>query len=202
MVRKYIQYSMVGLLTLSGASLTQGTLAADANGQFAVRGAGLITCEIYNHERKAQSEVYLITAAWVDGYITATNQYLSDTYDVMSFETTELLAAFLDEHCSEHPRDRVFPVIKSLIAQLYDDRLRMRATKTEIAVGERTTSLYVEVLRRVQSKLASAGFYKGQIDGHFGQSTIEAVKAFQKSIEFRPTGFPDQTTLWRLLRAP
>jgi peptidoglycan hydrolase-like protein with peptidoglycan-binding domain len=55
------------------------------------------------------------------------------------------------------------------------------------------------VLRRVQQKLAAAGFYRGPIDGNYDASTQKAMQAFQTSVKLQPTGFPDQATLWRLL---
>ena len=179
----------------------QEAVAADEKGQFGVRGAGLITCAIYEKEREAQSEVYLITAAWIDGYITGINQHLPATYDIMSFETTELLTAILAKHCKKNPADTVFSVLRNLFAKLHQDRLQFHSNKTEIILGYREVSLYVEVLKRIQNKLYSAGFYKGDIDGTYNPSTIKAMKEFQRSVEFNPTGFPDQITLWRLLRS-
>lgn len=193
---------IVCAIAVSSLLSSQEAFAADDKGQFGVRGAGLISCAIYEKEREAQSEIYLITAAWVDGYITGINQHLPATYDLMSFETTELLAAILAEHCKKNPADTVFSVLKNLFDKLHQDRLQLHSNKTEVVVGERKASLYVEVLKRIQKKLFSAGFYKGEIDGIYSPSTIEAMKEFQRSVKYNPTGFPDQMTLWRLLRSP
>ena len=182
--------------------ISQGAMAADDKEQFALRGAGLITCAIYEKEREAKSEAYLMTAGWIDGYITGTNQHSPETYDILSFETTELLTAILAKHCKTNPTDRVFAVLKSLFMKLQQDRLQALSKKIEVVVGERKTSLYVEVLKRIQEQLTSAGFYKGKINGTYGQLTIKAMEAFQRSAKFNPTGFPDQMTLWRLLRNP
>lgn len=189
---------MAAIITLF---ISQGAVAADDNGQFGIRGAGLISCAMYEQERKAQDQVYLLTAAWVDGYITGTNQHAADTYDIMPFETTELIAAVLGEHCKENPDSSVFAVLSSLLKTVYDDRLIVRSDKTDVVIGQRTASMYVEVLKKVQNKLASKGFYSGKINGHYDPPTIDAMKAYQQSIDFNPTGFPDQLTLWKLLRA-
>lgn len=190
---------------IAGLALWPGVIpfvvAADAHGQFAVRGAGLMTCEIYSHERAAQSPAYLVAAAWVDGYITATNQHMADTYDVMPFESTELLAAVIGRHCEQHPEDRVFPVIDNLIEKLYQDRLQAHSEKIEIAVEQRHLSMYVELVKRMQSRLAAADLYQGAVTGHFDAPTRKALMAYQQSIGFEPTGFPDQATLWRLMRS-
>ena len=103
---------IVCAIVLTSLLSSQEAFAADDKGQFGVRGAGIISCAIYEKEREAQSEVYLITAAWVDGYITGTNQHMPSTYDLMSFETTELLTAILAEHCKKNPADTVFSVLK------------------------------------------------------------------------------------------
>ena len=193
--------SFFAVVLITGLFGTIGVYAADDKGQFGVRGAGLIPCALYTKEREAQGDVYLMTAAWVDGYITGTNQHLSETYDSLSFETTELLTAILGKHCKKNPNDLIFPVVKNLLEKLHGDRLSVHSEKTDVTIGERKVSLYIEVLKRIQTKLASAGYYKGKIDADYGPSTIEAMKKFQRSIEFRPTGFPDQMTLWRLLRS-
>ncbi len=199
-MERQIKWLSIAVTAVAALLLSQGGVAADDKGQFGVRGAGLIPCALYVQERQAKADVYLMTAAWVDGYITATNQYSADTYDMLSFETTELLAAILGEHCKKHPADRVFPVLKGLLAKLHQDRLQQHSNKVEVVVGERKASLYVDVLKRIQARLASAGFYNGKIDADYGQASIEAMKAFQGSIGFKATGFPDQMTLWRLFR--
>ena len=196
---RIVNLFLVGTLSLL---VFQGAFAADKKGQYGVRGVGLISCDVYMKERKAQGEVYLMAAAWMDGYITATNQHASDTYDVASFESTELLAAVLDEHCEKRPSARVFTVLRALFEKIHQDRLLERSQKTEVVVGDRKVSLYAEVLKRVQRKLRSANFYKGKIDGDYGRNTVEAMKKFQASVSFQPTGFPDQATLWKLLRSP
>lgn len=199
--QQYWKQAVVSAFCVACLLITQGANAADQYGQFGVRGAGLISCKIYENERKARADVYLMTAAWVDGYITASNQNLSDTYDIMSFETTELLTEVLAKHCKKNPADIVFAVVKSLLEKLYDDRLQHHSKKTKVVIGDRTVSLYVETMKRIQQRLKAAGFYNGKIDADYGKGMIGAVKSYQESIGFNPTGFPDQATLWRLLRA-
>lgn len=174
--------------------------AADKQGQFAVRGAGLISCAVFAQEQAARGDVYKIVSSWVDGYVTGVNQYAPDTYDLLSFETTELLMAILDRHCRVHPTDPVFGVLMKLFDQLKADRLREKSTKLTLSKDKREATHYVELVRRVQRKLQKHGLYHGDIDGEFNPDTSRAIASFQKSIGFEPTGFPDQTTLWRLLR--
>ncbi len=198
---KTLTKQLSSIIFLISTLASQGTIAADKSEQFAIRGAGLISCQIYDHERKARAYIYLLTTAWIDGYITASNEHLPDTYDLLSFESTELLTEILDKHCKKNPDDIVVTVLRAMLAKLHDDRLQNYSKKTEITSGERHTSLYVEVIKRVQQKLTSAGFYNGKIDGSYGKEMLMAMQSYQKSIAFKPTGFPDQASLWRLLRA-
>jgi Putative peptidoglycan binding domain len=176
--------------------------AADDMSEFAIRGAGLVPCEVYNRERDARSTAYNVIASWMDGYITGVNQYARDTYDVASFETTELYAALVSEYCKKHPQTPVFAVINSLVKQDWNDRLRAPSQKVEVAIGGEKVFLYEEAIKKIQEKLKSRGYYRDGITGSYGPSVQDAMKAYQKSLRFKPTGFPDQATLWRLFNAP
>jgi len=195
------RFFVVLILLVLSLLITQGAFASDDKGQYALRGAGLLTCAIYEKEREAKSEAYLMTAGWIDGYLTGSNQYAPKTYDLLSFETTELITAILAKHCKNNPTDRVFAVLNSLLTKLHQDRMQSFSKKAEVAVGDRKIVLYVEVLKRIQKALASKGLYKGRISGNYDQATTAAMKDFQDSVKLKPTGFPDQITLWRLLRA-
>jgi murein L,D-transpeptidase YcbB/YkuD len=184
-------------LTLFTASKVQ---AADGQGQFAVRGVGLISCGIYAQEYQAKEDVYLITAAWVDGYVTAVNEHAADTYDLLSFETTELIMAIVDRYCQANPTDTVFAVLTNLFKKLQQERIIEKSDKAAIVLDGRSAHHYIELIKRVQKKLKEDGLYHGDIHGEFNQQMIEALKRFQQLIGFEPTGFPDQATLWRLLR--
>ncbi len=189
------------LLTWFGISIPLLSTAADDKGQFAIRGAGLMPCALFYQEKQAESEVYLIAASWVDGYITGRNQYSDKNYDALSFETTELLMSILEKHCKRNPQDLVFSVISSLLGKLANQRLIQQSEKIEIVAGERKTILYVTTLKRAQQKLQASGYYQGEVTGDYDENTQQALKKFQKSIAFNSTGFPDQLTLWRLFRS-
>lgn len=56
-------------------------------------------------------------------------------------------------------------------------------------------------VRNVQSKLKSLGFYKGTVDGDFGEGTEAAVKAFQKQYKLTVDGKVGASTLKALASA-
>lgn len=174
--------------------------AADDDGRFSIRGAGLLNCETYVKEREARSKAYYMIGGWLDGYITGRNQFSPDTYDVTSFESTELLALILAEHCNKNPGDRLFSVVHSIFTKYEEDRVREGSPFVTVEVNERKTSLYRETMRRAQRVLKERKHYYGEIDGEFGPMMQLAIERFQREQEMNPTGFPDQSTLWRLFR--
>lgn len=196
-------YACTGFALVAAALLlaVPNARAADQRGGYAVRGAGLMSCAVFNQARKDKGDAYLVVAAWIDGYITGVNQYAAKTYDVAPFESTELFMNVVGQYCGGHPQARVFGVLLDLFKQLWPDRLADKSDKVPVAGSGHATRLYVEVVERMQRKLKASGDYSGSIDGKLSAETVEALKKYQRAIGFKPTGFPDQATLWRLLRS-
>lgn len=174
--------------------------ASDASKAFSIRGVGALPCETYLQELEKKSNVAFMIGGWLDGYVTATNRHTPDTYDALSFESTELVANLLAGHCKTHPKDPLFAVLGALLTQIQHDRLRERSPRVKGAVGEQQFTIYAEVLQRVQRKLSALGLYFGDPEPEFGEKTREALAAFQHGNNMQATGLPDQATLWRLLR--
>lgn len=191
---------LAGAFALSIVVLASVRVAAAAGqkDQYGIRGAGLVSCQVYNQQRKARSRAYDVIGGWMDGYITGMNQYAGDTYDAAPFETTELYAALVSEYCKKHPKTPVFAVLNSLVKYHWKDRLDASSPKVEVVVGEQKARLYVAVVRQIQQRLSQRGFYHGKITDSYGPAVQKAMGAFQRSIHFKPTGFPDEASLWQL----
>lgn len=78
--------------------------------------------------------------------------------------------------------------------------MKTESVRVRIEDSPRQTELYRETISRIQSKLAQKGLYQNEIDGRYTDAVKSAIIAFQSDIGFEMTGFPDQATLWRLLR--
>lgn len=173
--------------------------AADEKGTFAIRGAGLIDCATYLAEREKRSAAYMMMGGWIDGYVTAVNQRAAETYDATSFESTELITEIISLHCKTHLYDRLFSVLNSIVVERWMSRVMKHTPLVDIRSGELHVQLYSETILRVQNRLKKRRLLKTAATGQFDADTIAALAAFQKTINFKPTGFPDQATLWRLL---
>ncbi len=176
------------------------SLAGDPTGRFAMKGAGILTCKIFMEAREEQSQIYYMIAGWIDGYLTATNQHMDETYDITSFEKTELLTNVIANHCKDNDDDRLFTVVNSIVTKLNPDRLQVRSPMVTVSVGGRDAGLYVATIARVQLELKNRELYSGPVNGESNPATEKSFKAFQESVGYDATGFPDQASLWRLIR--
>ena len=176
--------------------------AADSDGKFAMKGAGLLPCRVYLSERERRSNVYYMIGGWVEGYVSAHNRHSEQTFDILSFESLELMLEIAERQCRENPDARLHEVLHAIIRQVERDRLESESPRVQIGTGERRTALYRETIRRVQERLRELGRFGEDADGRFTPQTRDALAAYQEDIGFEPTGFPDQATLWRLLRGP
>ena len=191
-------FSLVALLTVGSFAS-----AADKDGLFSIRGAGLLTCQTFVQEREAASDAYVMIGGWLDGYVTAINELSLDTFDVVPFVSTELLTVLINRHCKDNPTDLLFAVANTLLGRLFDDRLQTSSPYVDVRVGLNQTRLYTDTVVRIQSSLVAKGLLDVEATGHWNLATKDALAEYQKSIGMNSTtGFPDQATLWSLLRSP
>jgi hypothetical protein len=67
--------------------------AADADGNFVIKGAGTATCATLQKAKAARDERYASIAGWLDGYLSAQNELRGATFDLAPWQQTELLLA-------------------------------------------------------------------------------------------------------------
>lgn len=191
-------FSLIALLAVGSFAS-----AADKDGLFSIRGAGLLTCQTFVQEREAASDAYVMIGGWLDGYITAVNELSLETFDVVPYVSTELLTILIDRHCKDNPADLLFAVANTLLGRLFDDRLKSSSPHVDVRVDLHQTRLYTDTVARIQSSLAAKGLLDGEATGQWSVATTNALAEYQKSIGMSSTtGFPDQATLWSLLRSP
>ncbi len=175
--------------------------AGDVNGRYAIRGAGLLSCKTFIEERSKQSPAYMMIGGWMDGYITAYNQLQDNTFDVTSYETTELLSVVINRHCVNNLNDILAPVLNSLLTRLHANRIKTASPYITINVGKYNGSLYVQTIKEIQRRLTQKGLYKKTANGLWNDETQTAISNYQKQHGFDVTGYPDQKTIWHLFRS-
>jgi len=185
---------LVTFLTPSQAS------AADVNGKFTALGAGRAPCSRFVEARQAKSTEYYLFGGWMEGFLSARNQVEEETFSLAPWQSTDLLAGFLADYCAKHPEEPFITAVRVMAQALQPQRMKESSPTVTLTVGPVRQQFFVEALRRVQSRLKDLGFYKGAVDGDFGKESAAALKAYQQREGIEETGFPDQLSLFKLLR--
>lgn len=188
------------ILTVALLSLaTPMALAADKDGAFALKGIGRLNCDQFIAAANDGSNRLYQFGGWLEGYVSAYNHLSPDTFDVLSFESPDLLASMVGSHCARNPDDRFADVVVALIGKLKANRVAVRSKLLTLPAAQGNTYLYAETLRRTQQALKERDYYQGSVDGAFGPATQAALQNFQRDNALTVTGAPDQQTLRRLL---
>ncbi|MSP67880.1 MAG: peptidoglycan-binding protein [Alphaproteobacteria bacterium] len=187
------------LTLLLGIGASSDATAADSKGQFALRGAGLATCEQFVKALEERGNDMFAIGGWLDGYLTALNQYVPQTFDVAPWQSTDSMANIILRNCRQDPQQRFIAVVSSMANAFKKTQLKELSNRKPIKVANAQTLVYDETVKRVQEALANTGHFTGKPDGQFGPATQAAIEAYQKASSIDMTGLPDQRTLWGLL---
>ncbi len=90
-------------LALSVAGWGGPAAAADAEGKYVINGAGTLGCLVWLEERLNISWKALSYTAWVQGYISAHNEYTDGVRNVIDGADVATLNAWIDNHCKKNP---------------------------------------------------------------------------------------------------
>lgn len=192
------QLAMLGLL--AGAALSPAA-AQDSNPrQFAVEGAGMLTCARFVEARTdTTSPEYQRMIGFIEGYLSAANLYEPDTFDLTPWHNAAALDLIVENHCTQHPEDRLVGVTQRMVGGLRPFRVARFSPMLEVGDGENRAFVYETILRRAQAALRVRGLYSGPEDGTYTPALRQAFRDFQRSTGLDDTGVPDPATLWKLL---
>jgi hypothetical protein len=186
---------LAGCLVAACICLPATAVAADPRGDFAVRGIGLETCGAYAEQRAEQPALRMAARSWLNGYLTAYNQFVLDTYDVTAGKSLEELETGLEGYCQANPEHTISFAAIAVASSL--DPARIRANPDKTSGRPKVAS---DTLRRIQQALKTRGHYKGAVDGVDGPGTRASLESFQRTEGLPVTRLPDSITLTRLFQ--
>lgn len=195
-------WQRVGLTAAVLLGLVGTAEAADKDGRFKIEGAGALSCPRFNEIKAKRGDEYRFVLSWIDGYLTAANEFSSDTFDILSWQSSELVGAMIEGFCQQNQEANVVAAVGQLVKALAAERVRSLPEVVTAEANGRKVSLYKPVMRTVQERLIRAGHLKGSADGVYGPGTRGALEAFQKAQNLEVTGLPDQRTLVQLFYTP
>ena len=173
--------------------------AADAQGDYAVRGVGAMNCARVVEAATRNSQELPMILAWMDGHITAANRAGAETFDLVPFSTPGPMAAVVVNICRRNPTLLLDGAVRAGLQQLERLKVGRNSPFVEMTVGNNRVSLRQETLAAIQRKLTTLNLYRGEADGRFGTQTRAAIKSFQQSRQMQVTELPDPDTVVALL---
>ncbi|MEE1672597.1 peptidoglycan-binding domain-containing protein [Agarivorans aestuarii] len=179
--------------------ISGGAIAADDSGKFAAKGAARKSCSDFTQSAQQKNSDYLLYGGWLEGYVTSYNQFQPSNYDVVPWQTTELLLALLQRHCKANPDIKYLDAVNSLIKTVFPIRLEKESPLVKVSVADKNSYYYVEILQRAKQRLKFLGYYNTAVDGSvFTPLDVEVFVKYQKDLGIPQTGIPDQFTLSNL----
>lgn len=189
------------LLVAAGALAMPSVQAADAKGNYALHGIGALPCGelVTRIKQEATSREQL--AAWLLGYISATNRLGAKTYDVLPAQQVGVLAELVGNVCGTSPRSLVETAAFSVLKTFEALRATAESPLVTASANGKSVALRKASLVAVQESLIQRKLFRAKANGEFGKATEQALRDFQKSEGLAETGLPDLVTMLRLLAA-
>lgn len=180
------------------------SFAADEKNRFSARGVGGEKCEtlvsiLESKDEKQLTKYVPIFIGWVDGYISYINRIEKNTYNAVPFISGPEILALVTQQCKKKPEVRLEETVHHTVSVLAKHKIVKESPTVNVTVEKNTGLYYKETIIEIQNKLSKLGYYKGKSDGSFNDTTIQALKLFQKSQELTESGFPNMDTLLKLL---
>ena len=206
MARHFARCTLPGILRASAILLGMSAIpafAADDEGNFAIKGAGLQTCGAFLAAWDKASPDLAQYGGWISGYLTGMNQHVESTFDAAPWQTTETLLGMTRSVCQNSAPDlRFMEAFNLLMRNLLPLRLNASSELEGVRDADSTLVIYREVLRVARQRLKAEGFDPGPEDGDFTDQTASALRGFQTARGLTATGMPDQQTLFQLFLKP
>lgn len=182
-------------------AMSQTAMAADLDGNYALRGVGSATCANYTTALANDPALAQTFVGWMAGYITARSRVADETFDVLPLISGADVAGLMRVICLQNADTSFESAIDSAIALFEPARITTDSPLLELNHAGRTVAVRQSTLEQVQEALATRGFYSSTVDGAYGPGTQVAISAFQASSNLQDTGLPDADTIVALLLA-
>lgn len=119
--------STVIVLFVSLFSPTAAT-AADSSERYTNYGSGTQPCETYvtarDDSRNGEVRIELVFLTWLNGFLSAHNYYVTNTYDIKGTADNEALLVWLENYCKQNPLKSFSSAVAALTDELHPKRIQ------------------------------------------------------------------------------
>ena len=116
-----LKASALSMIALSLAVVLAGprcAAAMDAQGRYGVYGSGDLDCASWTREARLSTSLALKDRAWVLGYISAYNRWVSNERSVLGSRQQREVMGWIDKFCKANPRETINGAVESLIFEI------------------------------------------------------------------------------------
>ncbi len=117
------------LAILVALVLTGPVIAKDIDGQYAVFSVGGNPCRDYLAARKVGDEPEQRWLHWIAGYLSAFNQIVPNTYNILGDREFGAFLGELDGYCGAHQDALLVSALSALAERMYGDRRNLSPNK-------------------------------------------------------------------------
>lgn len=175
------------------------TLANENVVPFSIKGIGNLSCTEFIEAKDNEESQYFQFGGWVEGYLSAYNQFSSQIFDVAPWQTTETLAQIVYASCKKETKVQFSTVVVE-VARKLSQSLTL-AFPSEIVImkkGNYQVSIPKQILDVVTNKLYEGGWLS-KADLHDMEAIKLALSKYQQDNNLPKTFLPDQFTLWLII---
>jgi len=196
MVLRSVFLAVIGVL---GLCMPHAVSAADSDGNFSIKGAGLQSCTAFQEAFDSASPDLGVYVGWVEGYVTANNQTTDGVFDLVPWQDNNTVLRLLYLSCSAAPDEtNIIAATTRMLRGLYPARLPEASEAVGYRRGDNVVVLFEEILRRAKLRLAELEYDLDPQEPGLTEQAELAFEAFQADQGIAVTGLPDQATLIRL----
>ncbi len=189
-------YAAIALLLL----MPTQAFAADANGQFSVRGLGGTKCsELIKVVGEQDNDGLRLYSAWFAGYATASHRFMDNIFEVYPTTRASDIVGLVAVVCQTQPESLVETASKRVIDTLSPMHQANETPLVRFTNGEGSVSVRQGASQQLAVVLAQKGLYSGDTSGEPNPEFRRAIASFQTREGLIPTGLPDVDVFIRLL---
>jgi len=190
------------LSLLAGLIFSTAAPAADASGEFAVRGIGAQTCAalLAGTESDKGAVTLQHLSIWASGYLSHANRASQGIFDAMPIQDSVAIAQIVTHLCRDNTDILVENVMAKLVQTLASVAPTAPSELDTIKNGSYSVVIRRSVMTAVQNRLVALDLLDAAaVDGLYGAKSQTALSKYQESRKLAVTGVPDAATVLRIL---
>lgn len=185
-------------------STSEGALAADANGAFAVHGIGGVSCKSVVNDPRYVSDQLLRSRVteWIAGYVAALNANTPNTFEISPIAQDSEIFGLVTAQCATNPNLLLQQAMQAVLNTLSIIRLTSQSPLVEMKNEFGSVVIRESYITMIQTYLKQSKLFEGYVDGKPTPALIDAIRKFQAAKALSKTGLPDRDTIIKILVEP